>query len=100
MSREENLADRILVYLKEHKSLTAMEAVKIFNTTRLGARIFDLRERGYKIPCIMTYGCDPVTKETYKYGTYIYQGEIKDELSSEDEWEWVEVKIPCTKDDH
>lgn len=86
MTREKALADRILVYLQKNKRLTAMEAVSIFNTTRLGARIFDLRARGYKIACIMTYGVDSITKESYKYGTYIYQGRIEsDGISQEND---------------
>lgn len=77
MTREKVLRNRILAYLQEHKQLTSMEAVRLFGTTRLGARIFELREEGYKIATVMTYGTDPTTKETYKYGTYIYQGRIE-----------------------
>jgi hypothetical protein len=54
-----------------------MEAVRLFGTTRLGARIFELREEGYKIATVMTWERDPVTKELYHYGTYIYQGRIE-----------------------
>ena len=78
MEREKVLKGKILEYLKEHKQLTSMEAVKLFGTTRLSARIFELREEGYKIPTIMTYGVDPSTNECYKYGTYIYQGRVKE----------------------
>ena len=76
MTREQGLTERIGAYLKEHKSLTSMQAVQLFGTARLSARIFDLKERGYKIATLMTYGTDPVTKENYKYGTYVYQGMV------------------------
>lgn len=78
MTREETLAERILEYLKAHKRLTAMEAVDIFHTTRLGARIFDLRHEGHDIVTIMEKEVDPVTKEEYKYGVYVYRGSRAD----------------------
>ena len=80
MSRESAIADRILVYLKEHKRLTSMEAVRLFNTTRASARIFELRERGYKIATIMNYEIDPITRDAYKYGTYVYQGKVSEDV--------------------
>ena len=77
MTREKVLRNRILAYLQEHKQLTSMEAVRLFGTTRLGARIFELREEGHKIATVMTWERDPITKELYHYGTYIYQGRIE-----------------------
>jgi hypothetical protein len=74
MTREETLRDRILAYLIEYHSLTSMEAVSIFHTTRLGARIKELREEGHKIATVMTDETDPITGERYRYGKYIYHG--------------------------
>ena len=68
------LADRILAYLKVNKRLTAMEAVGLFGTTRLGARIYDLRQRGYLIKTVMEDYENPTTGEKVKYGVYIYHG--------------------------
>ena len=40
----------VLRYLKTHKGgLTSWEAIRRHRITRLGARIFDLKERGYNI---------------------------------------------------
>lgn len=39
----------ILLYLKEHGSITALDAIREFGCMRLAARISDLRERGYDI---------------------------------------------------
>lgn len=75
MTREESIADRVLDYLKLHGRITAMEAVDLFHTTRLGARIYELRQEGYNIVTIMEKEIDPVTKEEYKYGVYVYKGE-------------------------
>jgi len=44
---------RILSALNKGKALTALDAVFEFGTTRLGARIYDLRRRGYKIQTLM-----------------------------------------------
>jgi hypothetical protein len=40
---------RILAALNRGNTLTALDAVFQFGTTRLGARIYDLRRKGYKI---------------------------------------------------
>ena len=39
----------VLRYLIEHDSITPMQAINMYDCTRLGARIFDLRERGVQI---------------------------------------------------
>ena len=39
----------VLRYLIEHDSITPMQAIDMYDCTRLGARIFDLRERGVQI---------------------------------------------------
>lgn len=41
--------DRIGIYLKKGKTLTALEALERFGCMRLAARIADLRERGWEI---------------------------------------------------
>lgn len=41
--------DMILRYLKDHGSITALDAIREFGCMRLAARISDLRERGYVI---------------------------------------------------
>lgn len=44
---------RILEYLKEGNSITPMEALKMFGTMRLGARIADLKDKGWSITTTM-----------------------------------------------
>ena len=41
--------DMILRYMQETGSITPWEAVKEFGCMRLGARIYDLKRRGYGI---------------------------------------------------
>lgn len=41
--------DRILDYLMEGHSLTPLEALNLFGTFRLGARIADIKAEGYLI---------------------------------------------------
>ena len=41
--------DLILEYLKTGKSITPLEALRFFGCLRLGARIWDLRHKGYRI---------------------------------------------------
>lgn len=47
MSQSQN--DAILSYLKKHKKITALEALKKFGCFRLAARIYDLRNKGHEI---------------------------------------------------
>lgn len=42
-------ANRLLDYLKEFGSVTTWEAFKELGITRLSARIFEIKERGYLI---------------------------------------------------
>lgn len=44
MTRKERLLD----YLKENKTLTSLEAIRLFGETRLSARIYDLKKNGYR----------------------------------------------------
>jgi hypothetical protein len=41
--------DSILDYLKTGKSITPIDALNMFGCFRLGARIFDLKKKGYHI---------------------------------------------------
>lgn len=40
---------RVFDYLVEHKSITSMEAIKELGETRLGARVFEMREKNINI---------------------------------------------------
>lgn len=49
-------SDRVLAYMQAHGSITAAEAIERFGCYRLGARIYDLRQRGHKIVSIVERG--------------------------------------------
>ena len=40
---------RILEYLQKGNSLTPLEALKMFDCMRLGARVYDLKSQGHNI---------------------------------------------------
>ena len=42
-------ANKILFWLKQGHSITPLEALKKFGSFRLGARIYELKQRGYNI---------------------------------------------------
>lgn len=42
-------AEMILMYLREHGSITPQEAMREFGCMRLGARIWDLKHQGHDI---------------------------------------------------
>jgi len=42
-------AKRILEYLKEGNRITPLDALRIFGSFRLGARIADIKEMGYAV---------------------------------------------------
>jgi hypothetical protein len=39
--------------MREHGSITPMEALGVFHCFRLGARIWDLKQRGFKIARVL-----------------------------------------------
>ena len=41
--------NQILNHLKQHKFITSWEAIQEYRITRLSARIYELREKGYQI---------------------------------------------------
>ena len=41
--------NQILNHLKQHKFITSWEATQEYRITRLSARIYELREKGYQI---------------------------------------------------
>ena len=44
-----NQAEKIFDYMERHGSITDVEAYKDLGVRRLGARIYDLKDRGVKI---------------------------------------------------
>lgn len=42
-------ADRIIAYMKEHGGITSLDAARDIGCMRLGARIFEIKERGIEV---------------------------------------------------
>lgn len=42
-------SEKLLDYLKSGRSITSMGAYRLFNITQLGARIYELKGKGYNI---------------------------------------------------
>lgn len=42
-------ADRIIAYMKEHGGITSLDAARDLGCMRLGARIFEIKERGIEV---------------------------------------------------
>lgn len=56
---------QLLRHLREHHSITPMEALEEFGCYRLAARIYDLRAAGHPIHTIM------ITHDEDRYAKYI-----------------------------
>ena len=61
--------NRILQYLRDHGTITPMEALNSFGCYRLGARIWDLRHDGHSISTEMVEGRDR-NGERERYARY------------------------------
>lgn len=59
----------ILKHLQKHKSITSMEAIKLYGFTRLSATIFNLRKSGIKIGMVWEYGVNRYGN-SIKWGRY------------------------------
>ena len=60
---------QILEYLKTHRGISQAEAIDSFGCYRLGARIYDLKDRGYKVDVIMEDGVNRFGRPT-RYARY------------------------------
>lgn len=59
---KENQTSAVLNHLLSGKTLTSMEAFQLFGCTRLSAKVFELRKKGYNIECVEV-------ESTTRYGT-------------------------------
>ena len=64
----------ILEHLKQHGSITDLEAYRKYAIRRLGARIYDLRDEGYKITSKDTVKKNRFGKTT-RFATYVLEGD-------------------------
>lgn len=60
---------KVLEHLKVKKSITSMEAFKLYGATRLSAIIFVLRKRGYDI-ATLDYDYTDEDGRPIRYGKY------------------------------
>lgn len=66
--------DRILRHLKDYGYIEPMTAISDYGITRLGARIWDLKKRGYLIETEMVMARNRYGEPTH-YAKYVYKGE-------------------------
>ena len=68
---------RILAYLQTGRSITQLEALRLFQTMRLGARIADLKAKGYNITSILVKDANTGKRySSYRLVTAPVQGEL------------------------
>lgn len=65
--------DRILRHLKDYGYIEPMTAIQDYGITRLGARIWDLKDRGYLIDTEMVRAKNRYGEPTH-YAKYVYKG--------------------------
>lgn len=74
--------DRILRHLQDYGCITPMEAISDYGITRLGARIWDLKAKGYLIQTNMVSARNRYGEPTH-YAKYVYKGEsMNDEYAN------------------
>lgn len=49
MHKRTTQVDRVIAYMKQFGSVSTLEAFKDLGVTRLSARIFEIKQRGYKV---------------------------------------------------
>lgn len=49
MTTETSQTNQILEYMRAGNAITPLDALRLFGCMRLGARIYDLKQRGYVI---------------------------------------------------
>ena len=71
--------ERVIKHLKEYGSITPLEAIREYGITRLGARIWDLRDLGYDIE---TETSKNRFGDKTSYAKYVLKGGAKNESIS------------------
>lgn len=68
--------ETVLKHLQEHGSITDLTAYRLYAIRRLGARIWDLRDEGYKIKTENTIEKNRFGKKTM-FATYTLEQEVE-----------------------
>lgn len=70
--------ERVIKHLKEYGSITPLEAIKEYGITRLGARIWDLRDLEYDIETQTETSKNRFGDNT-SYAKYVLKEDVKNE---------------------
>ena len=65
-----NKTTAVLDHMREHGSITQMEATELFGATRLGAIVFNLRRKGHDIETV-TMGTTDKYGHAANYAKYV-----------------------------
>ena len=65
-----NKTTAVLDHMREHGSITQMEATELFGATRLGAIVFNLRRKGHDIETV-TMGTTDRYGHAVNYARYV-----------------------------
>jgi hypothetical protein len=65
-----NKTTAVLDHMREHGSITQMEATELFGATRLGAIVFNLRRKGHDIETV-TMGTTDRYGHAVNYAKYV-----------------------------
>lgn len=68
--KKTNKTEKVLNHLKEHGTITSLEAIELYGATRLAAIIFILRKRGLNIETMDIPFTDRFGVKSH-YGKYI-----------------------------
>ncbi len=71
--KKTNKTKEVLKHLQKRKSITSLEAIRLFGATRLSAIIFNLKDRGYLIDSVRMESEDRYGNIS-RYAKYIYKG--------------------------
>lgn len=69
-----NKTTAVLNHLKEHGSITSMEAIELYGATRLSSIIFNLRKRGLDISTTTT-GMTDRYGNAANFGRYVLESQ-------------------------
>jgi len=69
-----NKTTAVLDHMREHGSITQMEATELFGATRLGAIVFNLRRKGHDIETV-TMGTTDRYGHAVNYAKYVLHQE-------------------------
>jgi hypothetical protein len=66
---KESQCNKIISHIKEHGSITSLDAIKNYGILRLASRVNDLKRRGFPIEATMVTG-ENRDGETVRYAVY------------------------------